>query len=521
MSAPVRKLVLVLGDQLDAESAVFESFDNALDRLLMMEVREESTHVWSSKVRIAYFLSSMRHFAAAQRALGRTVEYWSIEEPLKSFAEGLKRAVKVFSPAEISCVIPGDWRVKEQIEATCAELGTPLKWSADTHFMDTPETFRAWAEGRRSIRLEYYYREMRKRHDILMDGDGQPVGGAWNFDKDNRGAFGKDGPDLLKPDPIRFEPDALTRTVIEDVEKHFAEHPGKLDSFAWPVEREQALQAMHQFMEERLPLFGTYQDAMWRKEPFLYHSLLSAALNNKLLNPREVIQAAADAYYNRSAPLNAVEGFIRQILGWREYVRGIYWWKMPDYVDLNALGAEEALPDFYWTAETPLTCLRDSLGQTLEHGYAHHIQRLMVTGLYGLLLGVNPRSLHEWYLSVYVDAVEWVELPNTLGMSQYADGGLMASKPYAATGKYIQRMSNYCTSCPAKPDQATGATACPFTTLYWDFLDRHQSQLSGNQRMRLQLKNIERKSEEERRKIRERAAAVRTDPSCRSLFSQW
>jgi deoxyribodipyrimidine photolyase-related protein len=485
----------------------------------MLEVADESTHVWASKPRIVFFLSAMRHFAQQLRESSIEVEYVSLEAGLKDFGSGLLQTVEQIQPESVHCVEPGDWRVKQLIDTALASSGMTMQWCADTHFLDTPCAFREWAEGRRSIRLEYYYREMRRRHGILLESDGQPTGGSWNFDKDNRGTFGKEGPDMLKPEPCQFPPDAITRAVMEAVEEQFSDHPGSLDTFAWPVTREEALKALEQFIEERLPFFGDFQDAMWTREPFLYHSLLSASLNAKLLNPREVISAAETAYHAGKAPLNAVEGFIRQILGWREYVRGIYWWKMPDYLELNTFKAGEPLPSFYWDAETPLVCLRESIGQTLRHGYAHHIQRLMVTGLYGLLLGVDPRLMHEWYLAVYIDAVEWVELPNTLGMSQFADGGLMASKPYIATGKYIQRMSNYCGSCPARPELATGEKACPFTTLYWDYLFRNESELSGNQRIRLQLKNAERKGPEERRAIQARAERIRSNPSCSELLA--
>lgn len=517
MRASVRNLVLVLGDQLDAEASVYADFDPACDRVLMMEVREEATHVWSSKPRIVYFLSAMRHFAERLRERGWPVTYWDLEEGLVDFSGGLQRAMKQLCPHRVLCVEPGDWRVKEQIEAVMGTYPGLLQWREDSHFMDSPAAFREWAEQRKGIRLEFYYRELRKRYGILMQ-DGQPVGGAWNFDKENRGTFPREGPGLLRPEPPRFEPDGLTREVMAAVEAAYPGHPGELATFAWPVDRADALRALDRFIAERLPEFGTYQDAMWTDEPFLYHSLLSACLNTKLLNPREVIAAAESAHAEGKAPLNAVEGFIRQILGWREYVRGLYWWKMPEYLRLNALQAEAPLPAFYWNATTPLRCLREALGQTLEHGYAHHIQRLMVTGLYGLLLGIEPRALHEWYLAVYIDAVEWVELPNTLGMSQYADGGLMASKPYVATGKYIQRMSNYCAGCPARPDEATGDQACPFTTLYWDFLMRHEGMLAKNQRMALQVKNLQRKGLEERKAIQARAGQIRQDPSCATLF---
>jgi deoxyribodipyrimidine photolyase-related protein len=340
--------------------------------------------------------------------------------------------------------------------------------------------------------LEYFYRELRLKTGLLMDGK-KPVGGQWNFDVENRGSFGKNGPGRLPP-PTRFAPDDTTQKVMALVNARFAHHPGSLDTFGWPVTRAQALQVLHEFVAHRLPSFGLYQDAMWEGEVWLYHSHLSSSLNLKLLNPQEVCKAAVKAHEDGHAPLEAVEGFVRQVLGWREYVRGIYWTQMPQYLELNTTNAQASLPAFFWTGDTDMACVRDAISQTLNHGYAHHIQRLMVTGLYALLLGVNPKQVHAWYLGVYVDAVEWVELPNTLGMSQFADGGLMASKPYVASGKYIDRMSNHCKGCKFKPAESTGDDACPFTTLYWDYLNRHADSLAKNPRMLMQLKNLNRLS---------------------------
>jgi deoxyribodipyrimidine photolyase-related protein len=328
-------------------------------------------------------------------------------------------------PTGLVMTAPGDWRVLQAIKGAAQARDLPLDLREYRHFYCSVREFAAYARGRKSLRMEYVYRELRKRHDVLMQGDA-PDGGQWNFDADNRGAFDAPGPGAVPPRAV-FAPDALTREVIALVEEHFAAHPGRLDGFAWPVTRAQALIAMQRFITERLPLFGRYQDAMWPGEPWLYHAHLLAALNLKLLQPREVVDAAVAAYHAGAAPLAGVEGFVRQILGWREYVRGIYWTRMPGYAKLNALDAREDLPAWYWTGATDMACLRDAITQTLAHGYAHHIQRLMVTGLFALLYGVQPRQVHAWYLAVYVDAVEWVELPNTLGMSQYADGGLMAA----------------------------------------------------------------------------------------------
>ncbi len=517
--SPLRHLILVLGDQLDPAASALDGFDDAQDAIWMAEVDEESTHVWSSKPRIALFLAAMRHYRDAQRARGRTVQYTALDGPpteatreagagAGTLAGELARAIAAQRPARLIMTEPGDRRVRSAIEAAAREHAVPLEIRVDRHFLSTQAEFDAHAAGRKQLRLEYWYRELRRKHGILLDATGGPEGGAWNYDAENRGAFGKAGPPPHRP-PIAFPPDAVTREVIALVNARFARHPGDLAAFDWPVTPDEAARALDDFIEHRLPRFGETQDAMWHDEPWLFHSRLSAAMNLKLLDPRPVLEATERAYRDGRVPLAAAEGFIRQILGWREYVRGIYWRFMPGYADRNALDAQEALPSFYWDADTEMACLRDAIGQTLRLGYAHHIQRLMVTGLYAMLLGVRPQGVHEWYLAVYVDAVEWVELPNTLGMSQYGDGGVMASKPYAATGKYIQRMSDHCTRCRFDPAKATGDDACPYTTLYWDFLMRHETLLAGNQRMALQVRNIERLGEADRAAIRARAGTIR------------
>jgi deoxyribodipyrimidine photolyase-related protein len=507
----VRRLVFVLGDQLDRRSAAFDDFDPAHDAVFMAESIDESidesTATWSSKPRTAMFLAAMRHFAQQAADDGLRVWYNRLDDPAcaASLAEALSQATAVLEPQSVSMVTPGEWRLRETFAAHAA---APVLRD-DRHFLCSGEDFERHAKGRKQLRMEFFYREMRARHSVLMQ-DGEPAGGQWNFDAENRKSFPASGPRGVPP-PVQFPPDAITREVIALLDQRLAAHPGSLDRFAWPVTRTDALSALEAFIEQRLPLFGDHQDAMWTGEPWLYHAHLSAALNLKLLDPREVIAAAESAWRAGSVPLPAAEGFIRQVLGWREYVRGIYWRTMPGYLDLNALDARQSLPAFYWNGRTPMACLRESIGQTLEFGYAHHIQRLMVTGLYALLLGVDPKAVHRWYLAVYVDAVEWVELPNTLGMALYADGGVMASKPYAATGRYIDRMSNYCKGCRFDPAVASGKDACPFTTLYWDFLLRHRPRLSKNTRMALQLKNVDRIGPEARAAIEARAGLIRAN----------
>ena len=508
----MRHLVLVLGDQLDRRSSAFDGFDPAHDRVWMAEVAGEATHVWSTKPRIAVFLAAMRHFRDRLRGEGLTVDYRELPgaaspaEPL-SLGAALGASLAARRPRRLVVVEPGEHRVEEELRRVAAEADIPLEIRPDRHFFATKAEFTAHTAGRKQLRQEWWYRELRSRHGVLMDGD-EPAGGQWNFDAENRGSFPKSGPGTL-PAPRRFAPDAVTRGVLDLVNARFARHPGRLDAFDWPVTPEDARLALDDFLGHRLVNFGRYQDAIWTGEPWLWHSRLSAAMNLKLLDPRDVVAGAERSWRGGSVPIEAAEGFIRQVLGWREYVRGVYWHLMPEYAGRNALGAEHPLPGFYWTGETEMACLRDAVRQSLDLGYAHHIQRLMVTGLFALLFGVRPEEVHRWYLAVYVDAVEWVELPNTLGMSQFADGGVMASKPYCASGAYVDRMSNACRGCRFDPKRATGPDACPFTTLYWDFLARHEALLSRNPRMSMQVKNLGRKTPAEIRAIRRQADELR------------
>lgn len=536
----MRHCVVVLGDQLDAESSAWDGFDPMQDVVWMAEVMEESTHVRSHLARSALFLSAMRHFRDALKLKGWTVHYRELDERGNqgSLESELSRALVELKPARVIRVEAGDWRVEQQIRRAIQSLGIEEDVRVDRHFLCTREEFAVHVNGRKQLRMEFFYREMRRRHDVLMDGD-QPLGGEWNFDAENRESFGKAGPGPVG-DPVAFPPDATTQEVLRLVAGQLGGNPGSLAGFDWAVTREQALVALMDFIRWRLPEFGRYQDAMWgadgagsgerseaelnlgeggsgrgtkdgtaRRNAYLYHSRLSAALNLKLLHPREVIRAAEDAHRAGQASLASVEGFIRQILGWREYVRGIYGRFMPEYADRNALGASEPLPWFYWTGRTDMNCLAQVIRQTLALGYAHHIQRLMVTGLFALLLGVRPRSVHEWYLAVYVDAVEWVELPNTIGMSQYADDGFMASKPYCASGKYIERMSNACAGCRFDPAKSVGKDACPYTTLYWDFLMRHEARFARHPRTALQWRNLVRLGPAQRQAIAAQAQALR------------
>jgi len=506
---PVRNLILVLGDQLDAASAAFDGFDASRDAVWMAEVPAEAIRVRSHKARIALFLSAMRHFRDSLRDAGNRVSYRELNDPDNGgdLAAELVRAMRELSPVRLVMVQPGEWHVEQSLRDAASECGIELDVRLDRHFLCSPRQFAEHMEGRKRPVMEQFYREMRRRTGRLMDGE-QPVGGEWNYHKESRQPFDAAGPPPV-PGPRRFPPDDLTRRVIRLVKRRFADHPGSLEQFDWPVTARQARTALRDFIGRRLRDFGPWQDTMRTGEPFLFHSRLSSALNLKLLDPRTALDAVETAYSDGDVPINSAEGFVRQILGWREFVRGIYWHHMPDYLHGNALDAHQPLPAFYWDGQTDMNCLRECIGQTLKYGYAHHIQRLMVSGLFALLLGVEPREVHRWYLAIYVDAVEWAELPNALGMSQFADGGIIGTRPYVASGKYIKRMSNYCDGCRYEPGERTGDDACPFTTLYWDFLMRHEQALADNRCMRRQLRGLDRIDRREKRDIRGGADELR------------
>ncbi len=475
------RVVLVLGDQLSRNNPALNAADPKTDIVLMAEVAEEATYVPHHKKKIAFTFAAMRHFAAELEAAGWRVEYTQLSDPANtaSLTGEVKRALERHGAERVIVTEPGEFRLRTAFEAWPEKLGVDVACLEDTRFLATHAEFRDWAQGRKQLRMEYFYREMRKKTGLLMR-DGQPEGGKWNFDAENRKpAKG----DLFLPQPLRHAPDAITEEALDLVAAAFPENFGVLRPFWCAVTREDACAALESFVATALPSFGDYQDAMLDGEPFLYHSILSLYINTGLLDPLEVCQRVERAYYEGHAPLNAVEGFIRQIIGWREYVRGIYWLKMPGYTDKNYLGASRALPAFYWTGETDMACMAAAIGQTRDEAYAHHIQRLMVTGNFAMLAGVDPHQVHEWYLAVYFDAYEWVEAPNVIGMSQFADGGLLGSKPYAASGNYINKMSDYCRGCRYDVKEKTGDDACPFNALYWDFLIRNKEKLRTNPRL--------------------------------------
>ncbi len=475
----------MLGDQLTRNVASLQDYEDG-DVVVMAEVAGETTYVKHHKQKIVFVLSAMRHFAEELRAEGIAVDYIRLDDAgnTGSITGELQRAVARHQAERVIVTSPGEWRLLADLKAF--DPGVPVEIREDDRFLASTACFAAWAAERKVLRMEFFYREMRRETDFLMEGDA-PAGGQWNFDHDNRKRLPKA---QALPPRFGFAPDQLTRDVMALVRARFADHFGDLDSFEWAVTRKDALRSLDDFLRDALPNFGKYQDAMASGEPFVFHAVISPYLNAGLLTAREVCIAAEREYIEKRAPLNAVEGFIRQILGWREYVRGVYWLKMPDYAETNALNATRPLPWLYWSGETDMHCMAEAIGQTKRTAYSHHIQRLMVTGNFALLAGIAPKEIAEWYLVVYADAFEWVELPNVQGMSQFADGGLLASKPYASSGAYIDRMSDFCPSCVYDVKLKSGPKACPFNFLYWAFLIRNAATLRGNQRMAMPYRTL-------------------------------
>jgi deoxyribodipyrimidine photolyase-related protein len=501
----MKTLRFVLGDQLSRSLSALRDVDISQDVVLMVEAHDEATYVRHHPQKIVLVLSAMRHFAAALRAEGLQVDYVRLDDAghSGSFSGELGRALSRHPVDRIVVTEPGEWRVWDFMQTWGHEFAIPVEIREDDRFLCSRAEFTAWAAGRQGLRMEFFYRQMRRKTGWLMNGD-QPAGGRWNYDAENRKAL---PPHLALPPRRRFVPDAITREVMTLVEQRFSEHFGDLESFGWAVTREEAIEALRHFITNGLPRFGDYQDAMKSGEDWLFHAALSPYLNIGLLLPAEVCEAALDAYSQGSAPLSAVEGFLRQILGWREYVRGIYWLRMPAYAQTNFFDAHRPLPAFYWTGETAMKCLRETIEATRRNAYAHHIQRLMLTGNFALLAGIAPAQVEEWYLCVYADAFEWVELPNTHGMALHADGGLLGSKPYAASGAYIHRMSDYCTGCAYDPKIKLGPGACPFNVLYWHFLMVHEARLASNPRMALPYRTLAGMTADRRQAIRQEAMA--------------
>ncbi|MCY1671382.1 cryptochrome/photolyase family protein [Novosphingobium sp. SL115] len=506
MPGPV--LVPILGDQLSPEISSLADRKPDDTVILMMEVTEETTYVRHHKAKIALILSAMRHFAEELREVGWTVDYIMLDDPANtgSFTSEVARAVHRHRARGVQVTEPGEWRVRQAMEQWRTSLPVRVRVVPDTRFICPLPDFYAWAAGRKELRMEWFYREMRRKTGLLMDGD-KPEGGRWNFDAENRG-----GPEagLQPPAMPAFEHDSITRDVLAMVEQRFANHFGSLENFGWPVTRADAEAATAAFLKDRLPLFGKYQDAMVAGEDFLFHAALSPAINIGLIDPLDLCRRAEAEWREGRAPLEAVEGFIRQIIGWREYIRGMYWLEMPELADANGLDAARPLPDFYWTGDTPMRCLSECVRTTRDNAYAHHIQRLMVLGNFALLAGISPQDVSDWFLVVYADAFDWVELPNVAGMVLHADGGRLASKPYAASGAYIDRMSDYCGTCAFDVKKKTGEGACPFNALYWHFLARNEKKLAGYHRLAQPYATWRRMTEDKRTEYLESAETFLT-----------
>ncbi|PTX57446.1 deoxyribodipyrimidine photolyase-related protein [Litoreibacter ponti] len=489
------RLVLVLGDQLSPNLSALQKADKSQDVVVMAEVADEASYVPHHPKKIAFIFAAMRKFAASLADDGWRVDYTKLDsnENTGSITGELIRRAEAHDAKGVIATEPGEWRLIEALQ----EMPLKLHMVNDTRFIASHKEFEDWAEGRKELRMEWFYRDMRRKTGLLMEGD-KPVEGKWNFDHDNR----KPAPDEVDYNgPMQFTPDETVEEVLDLVEQRFGDNFGTLKPFWYATDTGQARRQLTHWVKHGLPKFGDFQDAMLNDNRFLYHSIISFYINAGLLDPLEVCQQVEQAYKDGHAPINAVEGFIRQIIGWREYMRGIYFLEGPDYTSRNVLKHDRKLPEFFWGGETKMNCVSKAVAQTRDEAYAHHIQRLMVTGNFALLAGIDPHEVHEWYLAVYADAYEWVEAPNVIGMSQFADGGIVGSKPYVSSGSYIDRMSDYCKSCAYKVKDKTGEDACPFNVLYWNFLVRHRERFSSNGRMGQMYSTWDRMKDERRETV--------------------
>ena len=497
----MKSLHLILGDQLSESISSLAGYEPNQGIVLICEVLEETTYVEHHKKKIAFLFSAMRHFANSLIEKGYRVEYTKLNDPNNtgSIRTEVQRILEKFRLSKVIVTHPGEFRLLQEIKRWKNDFGIHIEIRTDQRFLCRPDEFLEWSKGKKTLRMENFYRYMRKKYSILMSGN-NPIGGQWNYDVQNR----KSPKSELKiPEPYSAKVDEVTHEVLKLIDKEFSSHFGDLEPFYFAVTREQALESFSMFVSSRLHNFGDYQDAMIEGEPWMYHSHIGFYLNCGLLLPLECVKAVEEAYAAGIVPLNTAEGFIRQIIGWREYMRGIYWMKMPEYKRLNFFGVSHKLPDFYWTGKTKMNCLKQCILDTKKNAYAHHIQRLMVLGNFALLFGVDPKYVNDWFLSVYADAYEWVELPNVSGMVLFADGGFLASKPYAASGSYINKMSDYCKNCSYKVHKKAGPEACPFNYLYWNFLDRNREKLESNFRVNMMYMNYDRMSKDKKNNIYE------------------
>ena len=508
----MKTLRLLLGDQLNPDHSWFKTVREDVV-YIMAEMRQETDYAPHHIQKVVAFFAAMRNFAKERTAEGHQVRYFKLTDPKnpQNLPDLVKQSIDQEGCDRFEYLLPDEFRLDRQLKVICEDLPIASKVYDTEHFYTTRDALELHFEGKKQLVMESFYRMMRKKHSVLFK-DGEPAGGTWNYDAQNRKKW-KGTPAIPKLTPTHSEE---LSPILHEIQDSGIRTIGQIDlhNFHWTTTTEGARALLAEFCEKLLPHFGDYQDAMHTDEKTLFHSRLSFAMNCKLISPREVVETVEKYYYNHkdTIDISQAEGFIRQILGWREYMRGIYWKEMPAYARKNSLENKNPLPDFYWTGQTRMNCLKNAIDQSLESAYAHHIQRLMITGNFALLAQVNPDEIDQWYLGIYADAIEWVQLPNTRGMSQFADGGIVGTKPYVSSANYIRKMSNYCQGCAYNPDDKTGEGACPFNALYWNFLDAKKPLLQGNPRMGMMYRLLEKKDANEIRGLKERAAAIIADP---------
>ena len=493
--------LLILPDQLALESSALDAGELGRDCVLMIEARDTGP---AHKIKRVFQLAAGRAFCRELEGHGWKVERRGVGDT-PSFREALVEHLQLHKPEALVVMEPNNWSQHQCLEEACAQAEIPLRLTPTCQFVTPRADFLKFAKGKKRLLMEAHYRRMRQELGILMRSDGEPEGGAWNFDIENRKTvrdWKKDGaPKPPRAETLARPQDALVATVIDEVNRWFTDAPGRAEDFWLPHTREGALEVLERFVSERLPRFGDYQDLMLEGAPTMFHSIIAGPLNLGLLLPMECVDAAVRAYQEGHAPLAAVEGFVRQVIGWREFVNGVYWLKMPGYLESNALAATRPLPGFFYSADTDLHCLRCTLSEVRDTAFNHHIQRLMVLGNFCLLAGIDPRQAHDWFLEMYIDAHEWVMAANVLGMALHADGGFMATKPYAGAAAYLSKMSNYCSGCSYDSSKKSGPGACPFNLLYWDFYDRHGDRFARNPRTSMMVRSWQKRPEADRAMI--------------------
>ncbi len=512
MSKSYRTLRLVLGDQLNHKHSWYE--DKDADTLYFLaEMKNETGYVRHHIQKVVGFFLAMRHFAENLRENGHEVLYYSLDDESNehSVTANIKALIEKYSIQHFEYQLPDEYRLDHELKSLCGQLDIETEAVDTEHFLTARDEVESFFAGKKTYLLETFYRDMRKRYNILMEEDGKtPLTGQWNYDQDNRKKLPKKQ-DI--PKPLHFKRDVTE--IVELIKAAGVETIGRIDPeyYFWPVTRDESLELLEHFTKIRLHLFGTYQDAMTDRDYLLFHSKLSFAMNAKLLSPLEVVEACVDYWegHQEQIDISQIEGFVRQIIGWREFMRGIYWAKMPEYATLNYFEHKAPLPDWYWTGDTKMKCLHTAVNQSLDHAYAHHIQRLMVTGNFALLLGVDPDELDQWYLGIYMDAIEWVEITNTRGMSQFADGGIVGTKPYVSSANYMHKMSDHCTNCAYDRKKKVGKDACPFNSLYWDFYDRHTDKLGNNPRIGMMYRIWNKMDSEQQEAILKRAEYIKAN----------